>query len=112
MTPRIISVALEREELVTSDRIRKLQRPDMYRLLVALASVLSIAGVTRFAAPADPQVLKEPCPPFNLTIDQRGGLIAHVCGFVPGAGLLVSFRYDLTLRLRVRADHISSAEGP
>lgn len=95
-----------------AERQSKLRRPDAYRLLVLLASLLSIVGVTRITALTDRNALEEPCPPFHLTIDQHGGVVAHVCGFVPGAGLLIPVRYDLTLRLQVRADHISSAEGP
>jgi hypothetical protein len=97
---------------VTAERRRKLRRPDVYRLVLALASLLSIAGATRFAAPHHLEAMNDLCPRLRLTVNQRGGIVVQVCGFVPGAPLLFPIRYDLTLRLQVRADQDSSADGP
>jgi hypothetical protein len=108
---RAISAALDREEFMASERRWKFRPADVYRWLLALASLISLVGVTRFAALTDRSAPAAPCPPFDLAIDHNGGVVGHVCGFIPGVGLLLPVRYDVTLRLQIRADHDSSANS-
>lgn len=85
-----------------SDRRSRLGRADVCPLLLSLALLLSIVGVARHGERRGQQEAADSCAPLALSIDQRGGVVAHICGFVPGPGLLLPIRYDLTVRLQLR----------